>query len=178
VATTSATSKVVEDVAKEFGAKIIYTDVGAPYLAEKMHAHLSKMAAGGEEVGGIVFPKFSLAKDGVFAACKLMEMCSQKPLSRWVEELPSYCNAKTKLEANAKQKQNAINSLVKIIKSKKEGSLIELIGGFRLNFKNSWVLVRASGTEDYIRVFAESGSEKEAQDLMNEYKKLVGQNLN
>lgn len=178
VATTSATSKVVEDVAAKFGSKIHYTDVGAPYLAEYMHKNIKKIVSGGEEVGGIVFPKFSLAKDGIFAACKMLEMCSQKPLSQWVDSLPAYFNAKTKLEASAKQKQNALNSLVKTIKSKKEGVLIELIGGFRLNFKDSWVLVRASGTEDYIRIFAESRSEKDAQDLMNEYKKLVEQNLN
>ncbi|MFA5108138.1 MAG: hypothetical protein WC492_01230 [Candidatus Micrarchaeia archaeon] len=178
VATTSATSKVVEDIASAFGAKTLYTDVGAPYLAEQMCKLISKMVSGGEEVGGIVYPKFSLAKDGIFASCKLMEIVSQKPLSQWLDELPSYYNSKTKISANAKQKQTALNSIIQKAKSNANGSLIPLIGGFRLNFKDSWVLVRASGTEDYIRIFAEGKSEKQAQELMNEYKKLVEQNLN
>lgn len=170
VATTSATSKVVEDVAKEFGAKTLYTDVGAPYLAEQMHAHMDKMVAGGEEVGGIVFPKFSLAKDGVYATAKLMEMVSQKPLSKWLDELPIYFNAKTKIEANSKQKEKAIKAILSKVKS---DNLISLIGGFRLNLQDSWVLVRASGTEDQIRIFAEAKTQSQAQSLMNEYKDMV-----
>ncbi|MFH0927520.1 MAG: phosphoglucosamine mutase [Candidatus Micrarchaeota archaeon] len=173
VATTSATSKVVEDVASQFGAKTIYTDVGAPYLAEKMHANLASIAAGGEEVGGIVFPKFSLAKDGVFAACKLMEMASLKPVSKWVDELPSYFNSKTKIEAGKSQKEKAIKSILAKLKAQKEGALLPLIGGFRLNLQNEWVLVRASGTEDYIRIFAESSSQKGADSLMSQYTDLV-----
>ncbi|MDE1798618.1 MAG: hypothetical protein KGH63_04400, partial [Candidatus Micrarchaeota archaeon] len=55
VLTTVATSRVVEDVASKFKAKTEYTNVGAPYLAEKFAELGSRAIAGGEEVGGIVW---------------------------------------------------------------------------------------------------------------------------
>ncbi|MFH1306190.1 MAG: phosphoglucosamine mutase [Candidatus Micrarchaeota archaeon] len=173
VVTTSATSKCVEDVALSYGAKIIYTDVGAPYLAEKMHKLRKEAVCGGEEVGGVIWPSFSLAKDGIFAACKLMEMACQKPLSKWADSLPQYFNSKTKVKTEGKKKLQAIQKLKKQIKGKKEGKLMHLTNGFRLNLKDCWVLVRASGTEEYIRIFAESRCREEANALMNKYKRLV-----
>ena len=161
-------------MAKEFGVKTIYSDVGAPYLAEKMFAQKEKMICGGEEVGGIVWPKFSLAKDGIFATCKFMEMVSQKRLSKWFDELPQYYNSKTKIQATKNQKERVLKSLQSKADSKK---IIPLIGGFRLNLGDSWVLVRASGTEEYIRVFAESRTEEKANRLTNEYKNLVEQSM-
>ncbi|PIT84318.1 hypothetical protein COU37_04070 [Candidatus Micrarchaeota archaeon CG10_big_fil_rev_8_21_14_0_10_45_29] len=199
VVTTAATSMAVEAAAVSFGAKIKYTDVGAPYLAEEMQKLGDAAVCGGEEVGGIIWPEFSLAKDGIFAVCKLMQMASIKPISKWVEELPKYYNAKTKISAGAKEKAKVISSLQKKIlaeikagaksqagkaerreKAGKGGAnekmkLISLIGGLRISFENSWVLVRASGTEEYIRIFAESPSQKEAQGLMNKYKSMAKQ---
>ena len=175
VVTTVATSKVVEDVAEKYGATTEYTDVGAPYLAERMHALAGRVAGGGEEVGGIVWPRFSLAKDGVLAACKLMEMVAAKPLSKWHDELPKYYNAKTKIACKSGENAEIAARLVAQIKAEKTNrqKLREVEGGFRLDMGDSWVLARASGTEDYVRVFAESKSEEKAFSLMNEYKDRV-----
>ncbi|MCL6088814.1 MAG: hypothetical protein M1530_01465, partial [Candidatus Marsarchaeota archaeon] len=98
IVTTSATSRVVEAVAKEHGARVEYTDVGAPYLSERMAALAPRVISGGEEVGGIVWPSFSLAKDGVLASVKLLEMTSVKPLSEWVDELPKWSTCKLRVE--------------------------------------------------------------------------------
>jgi phosphomannomutase / phosphoglucomutase len=171
ILTTSATSKVVEDVATEFGAKTIYTDVGAPYLAEKFFELGKKAVSGGEEVGGIVFADFSIAKDGVLAGCKLMEMVCQQKLSEWVDDLPIYYNSKTKVEVSTENK----DALIQKVKEKlnENHQLLNLKGGFRLNAKDHWVLVRASGTENYIRIFAEALDQQKAEKLMNQYKDLV-----
>ncbi len=175
VVTTVATSRVVEDVAAKHGAKIEYTDVGAPYLAERMRALGRKVVSGGEEVGGIVWPRFSLAKDGVLAACKLMEMVAIKPLAEWHDELPRYYNSKTKIACKKGENARLIARLLADVKTEKTGKnrLREVQGGFRLDMGDSWVLARASGTEDYIRVFAESPDEGKAASLMNEYKARV-----
>ena len=47
------------------------------------------------------------------------------------------------------------------------------IDGVRINFDDSWVIVRASGTENYVRVFAEAKSPDKAKKLVDEYEKLV-----
>ncbi len=178
ILTTVATSRVVEDVAKKYGATTVYTSVGAPYLAEKFVELGSSAIGGGEEVGGIVFPRFSLAKDGVLAACKLMEMVAQKPLSKWHDELPKYFNAKTKIICTPAQKKKMMEKLRGLGQKEKKSAgdtsrLILLPEGFRLDFEDSWVIARASGTENYVRVFAEGKTEKQAKELMEEYEMKV-----
>lgn len=173
VVTTVATSKLVEDVCKKYNGTLHYTRVGAPYISEKMHALGSSCVSGGEEVGGIVWPELSLAKDGFFAAAKIAEaICEKKmPLSSMLDELPAYFNAKTKIECASAQKEGTMKKLADY--AKKSGLNAIFLDGVRINFSDSWIIVRASGTENYFRVFAEAKSEKKATALMEEYAQLV-----
>ena len=45
------------------------------------------------------------------------------------------------------------------------------IDGVKIDFSNSWVHLRKSNTEPIIRVYTEAPSQKEADDLMNRFKK-------
>lgn len=173
--TTVATSKVVEDVVNSSGGKVEYVKVGAPYIAEKM---LERNAAyGGEEVGGIVYPEFSLAKDGILAAAMMLHMAKEKPLAAQHDALPKYFNAKTKIECKPEQKQKTIAALSKSLPASAPSAKANLSDGIRLDFAGSWAIVRASGTENYFRVFAEAKSADEAESIMNKYAKLVKESL-
>ncbi len=174
VVTTVATSRAVEDACSEFGAKTIYTKVGAPYLSEKMVELGSRAILGGEEVGGIIWPKFSLAKDGIFAAAKICEMVCGKKLGELVAELPEYCNAKAKPEVKNDQDKKAALAAAKSHAEKSGGKLL-LLDGVRADFEDGWVIVRASGTENAMRIFAEAKTMKRAEALMKEYKEIVKQ---
>jgi len=169
VVTTVATSKIVEDIAKKSNAKLLYTKIGAPYLSETVAK--KKAAIAGEEVGGVIWPQVSLAKDGVFTAAKLCEALCEKPLGKWLEELPVYYTEKTKLEANEKQKTKIVQK-IRAYAKKKKFKFID-IDGVRINFDDSWVIVRASGTEHYVRVFAEAKTPEKAKQLLSEYKMLA-----
>jgi len=172
IVTTVATSRCVEEACAANGAKTIYTAVGAPYLSEKM-ASLGKSAvSGGEEVGGIIWPRFCLAKDGIFAAAKICEMACDEKLSVLVEELPAYFNSKTKIEAKGAQSKAAGLNAAKA-HAKGSGARLTLVDGVRCDFDDGWVIARASGTEDYMRVFAEGKTKKRADELMKEYEEIV-----
>jgi len=43
----------------------------------------------------------------------------------------------------------------------------------RCDFGDGWVIARASGTEDYMRVFAEGRTQSRAESLMKEYEEIV-----
>ncbi|MBD3390069.1 phosphoglucomutase, partial [Candidatus Micrarchaeota archaeon] len=47
------------------------------------------------------------------------------------------------------------------------------VDGVRINFEDSWVIFRPSGTEPVIRVFAESTDENKAKALVEKYEKLL-----
>ncbi|MFH1520986.1 MAG: phosphoglucosamine mutase [Candidatus Micrarchaeota archaeon] len=178
IVTTVATSRVVEDVAKKYNAKVRYTAIGAPYLCEEMvkvkHAEdgTAKPTAiiGGEEVGGVIWPELSLAKDGFLTAAKMCEAICDKKLSVWLEEIPEYSNVKTKIDADEKKKKEIVEKVLAHAKNNK----LEFvdIDGVRVNFKDSWVIVRASGTENYVRIFAEAKTKEAAQTLVDEYIKI------
>jgi phosphomannomutase/phosphoglucomutase len=172
VVTTVATSRVVEDACAAFGAKTVYTKVGAPYLSKKIVELGAKVVSGGEEVGGIIWPRFSLAKDGVYAAAKMCEMVCEKKMSELVAELPPYYNSKAKPEVKDEaQKKSALAAAQK--HAEKSGGRINTLDGIRIDFDDGWVIVRASGTENALRVFAEAKTIKRAESLMKEYKEIV-----
>ncbi len=172
VVTTVATSKVVEDVATKYGCNTIYTKIGAPYLSEEMLR--SNAIIGGEEVGGVIWPELSLAKDGFLTGAKMAEMICEKRLSEWVEEIPAYFNEKTKIECNDEGKRKIVDGMMKYAKEKKLTTIT--VDGVRINFPDSWVIVRASGTENYVRVFAEAKTKEKAKQLMEEYRKIALKN--
>jgi phosphomannomutase/phosphoglucomutase len=181
VVTTVATSRIIEDIAKKYGSKVRYTAIGAPYLCEEMvkvkpaedGSKLAKPNAiiGGEEVGGVIWPELSLAKDGFLTAAMMAEAICDKPLSEWLKEVPEYHNVKIKVDADREKKAAIVERVLAHAKANKLDFVD--IDGVRVNFKDSWVIVRASGTEDYVRIFAEAKTKEEAQKLVLEYEKIA-----
>jgi phosphomannomutase len=47
------------------------------------------------------------------------------------------------------------------------------VDGARINLSDSWVIVRASGTEHFVRIFAEAKTGEEAKRLVEEYKRIA-----
>ncbi len=169
VVTTVATSKAVEDIADKFGVKVRYTRIGAPYLSEEMAK--GKAVIGGEEVGGIILPEISLAKDGFSSIAKIVEALCEKKVSEMVDEVPSYVNVKEKIPADEKEKKKIVERMKRYAK---ENSLDFIdIDGVRINFEDGWLIVRASGTENYVRIFGESKSGEKAKEHLEKYKKIA-----
>ncbi|MFH1285268.1 MAG: phosphoglucosamine mutase [Candidatus Micrarchaeota archaeon] len=169
-ATTVATSNVVKEVTENAGGKLVYTAVGGPYLSEVIRKDGAAIA--GEEVGGVIWPEIHPGKDGLFTAAKIVEAVCEKPLSKLIGELPEYYNSKTKIVCEGKKKFEAIEKLIGLAKKEGKGKLT-LVDGIRIDFEKSWVIARPSGTENYIRVFAEAKSAEEAKTLMGKYAKMV-----
>lgn len=172
VVTTVATSRAVEEACAETGGKTIYTKVGTPYLSERMLELSGRAVSGGEEVGGIIWPAFSLAKDGIYAAAKMAEMCCEREMSELVSELPPYYNSKCRIEAPSEKAADAGLDAARKHAEGMGGKLM-LLDGVRADVEDGWAIVRASGTENAMRVFAEGKSQKKADSLMNELADVV-----
>ena len=55
---------------------------------------------------------------------------------------------------------------------------INSIDGVRLTFEDdSWVLIRPSGTEDYVRITLESRDAKRAEEICEICKKIINDNI-
>jgi phosphomannomutase/phosphoglucomutase len=169
IVTTVATSKAVEDVAAKRGSQVRYTAIGAPYLCEEMRK--KPAALGGEEVGGVIWPQLCLAKDGFLTGAMLAMALGEKPLGEWLKEIPEYHNVKHKVKADEEQKKIMVEKA--LAHAKAGGLRYNDIDGVRIDMKDSWVIVRPSGTEGYVRIFAEAKSLEKAKRLVDEYERIV-----
>ncbi|MEM4335771.1 MAG: phosphoglucosamine mutase [Candidatus Anstonellales archaeon] len=169
--TTVATSRVASDTAKKYGYTVVYTKVGAPYLSEEA---VKGAAIAGEEVGGVIWPELSLAKDGFTTAAKIIELIVKdgRKFSEIVEEeLPKYYFVKTKIPCKDEKKKGVMERIKK--EMKKEYGKIITIDGVRADYDGGWVIVRASGTEPIIRIFSENREEKKAKEVMEYWMERV-----
>jgi len=170
IATTVSTSRAAEDVAKRFGAKTNYTKIGAPYLSEEIAKGRAVIA--GEEVGGVIWTELSFAKDGFMTAARMAEALCEKPLSAWLRDIPHYSNVKSKIPAATEEEKKEIVGRVRREAQNRGLKTIE-IDGVRADFEDCWLICRPSGTEDYVRIFAEARSEAKAGKLLNEWKAIA-----
>jgi phosphomannomutase len=88
--------------------------------------------------------------------------------SRVFKEVPSYGQVRLKTPMDRRKALAAIKRL------QRESPDSDQTDGVKLEAsKQSWVLIRVSGTEDAVRVSAESKSLSDAQDLAESFMKRV-----
>lgn len=163
-----STPSVVEEAIKEFGGKVIYTRVGSPVVARTMME--TGAVIGGEENGGIINPALQYCRDGGMTAAKMLEIVARMgKLSELVDSLPRFHTVKLKVEVPEKP----LSKVMEKVKQEVTAERIDETDGLKLFLEDGWVLVRASGTEPLIRIFAESRTETTARKYADEYRALV-----
>jgi len=170
VVTTVSTGRVVEDAARMVGAEVHYSKVGSPYLVEKMKE--TQADIGGEEVGGVIWPRASMEKDALLTAAKLVCLLQEGRFYDYLKQLPKYVIIKDKMPCNEKRWE-IIDKLKTMCEEKYGKERVIGIDGVRINFDDGWAIVRASGTEPCIRVFCEAKEENVARDRIEKIKQDV-----
>jgi phosphomannomutase/phosphoglucomutase len=166
VVTNVASSKCVEDAVKMAGGSILFTRVGSPIIARAM---MEKGGVfGGEENGGLIFAEFQYCRDGAMAVAKMLEIVATNgKLSKLNDQIPSYCQYKTKTSCPDAKKERVLARLA----SDAKGQKVDTTDGVKIYVEGGWVLVRPSGTEQIFRVFSESTTPERAKELAERYKK-------
>src|SRR5579875_166074 len=158
------------------GGDVVWTKVGSVIITEKINELVEKgrFAFGLEENGGFFYTPMHPTRDGCMSLALMLECLAKnkKKLSELDRLLPSRWMLKTKVEVKDKDRNEIIEELAEIYANLKH----DRIDGIRvwLN-EDEWFLVRPSGTEPLIRIFAESSSPEKASTILNEIKKLVEQ---
>ena len=90
-ATNLSTSRMLDDVAAQFGGRVIRTPVGEANVVEMMQA--VNAAIGGEgSAGGVIFPAVQLCRDSFIAMAFLLDLMAEtgQTVSELVDSLPKY----------------------------------------------------------------------------------------
>lgn len=165
-----STTRAVDDVVKKYGGVIIKTPVGEINVAKKMKE--TNAVIGGEGSGGVILPDVHLGRDSLVGiAITLQHLVDfSGSLSQLRKSLPEYFMSKDKIQLSSLEE--AVTLLEKI-SDKYLNENITIIDGLRIDFENSWVIIRKSNTEPIIRIYSEARSQKEATELSDKLKNEI-----
>ncbi len=168
VVTPVSTSLCVEDVVRRSGGELVYTRVGAPIVARKM----IEVGAifGGEENGGLIFPKHQYCRDAAMTAAKMIEILAvEGKLSSLLEKVPDYCLDKRKLQCPDAVKDDVLKGVCDAFAEQR----MDITDGVKVYFEGGWTLIRPSGTEPIFRIYSEGKTETMARDIADRCEKVV-----
>lgn len=160
IVTPISSSKLIDDISEKYSAKVIRTKVGSVDVSRTIISN--NAIIGFEENGGFIYSPHQSVRDGGITSALMLSMLShtKKSLLTISSSYPILYQFKTKINFDKNKLNNILNELLKL-----EHENIEKIDGLKLWFNsNTWVLIRSSGTEPVIRIFAESND----QNYLNE----------
>ncbi|MBD3168886.1 MAG: phosphoglucosamine mutase [candidate division Zixibacteria bacterium] len=164
VAVNLSTSRMNEDIAGRYKAKVHRTKVGEINVSLKLRA--CRGVIGGEGNGGVIYPPLLYGRDGAVGIALVLSYLADKKctVSEAVAMLPAYVMIKSKVDASRAQVRKKMGGLKKAF----SGAEINTDDGIKFDFERSWVHIRASNTEPISRIIAEAPTRKEARELIKE----------
>ena len=180
VARSVATSHLVDRVAESRGLPVYETPVGFKFIGELINE--DKIILGGEESAGLSIRGHYPEKDGILACLLAAEAVAARGVSL-TEQLNELYGRVGRLEAGRIGVRLTPEILATLPEKLKRDPAA--IGGRRVTRTNrmdgvkfifedgSWLLLRPSGTEPVVRIYAESESETELEVLLEQGRKYL-----
>ena len=175
------TTSMVDHMCAQLGLELIETGVGFKYIASEILK--GGVLLGFEESGGIGFPGHIPERDGIAAGLVLLEMLAmeRKPLKVLLRELEKdfgphrYARIDTTfpLEKRAALMQFCSeHPPARLLKSKL--ATVKAYDGVKFIAQDgSWLMLRGSGTEPILRIYAEAKTDEDAQALLRQGVRLT-----
>jgi len=171
IATTVETGSLLDLAVKDLGVEVVrgrVGDVAVAYLTQELDA-----ALGVEQVGVYIIPEAGYYPDSIFASLFLLSQLSNAgEIRQFFQRMPRLFFEKAKVFCPDELKE----SVMAQVKEKTHlfaHDKVNTLDGLRLDFLDSWMLIRASGTEPVIRVISESTSQTQTEELISKGKELV-----
>lgn len=183
VVKTVSTTRMINRLADQYGLEVVETPVGFNHIAEWMLR--DHVLIGGEESGGMSFRGHIPEGDGVLMGLLLIEMVAKsgRPLSELVDEVleqagPSHYARLDHRLARPITKSLMVQRLTDQAPATINGTQVALVEAkdgvkYLLN-DDSWLLIRPSGTEPVLRIYAEGASPDIVQGLLEYGRSLAG----
>ncbi len=177
------TTSMVDKMCQAYGLPLTETGVGFKYICTEMLKN--DVLLGFEESGGIGFPGHIPERDGIAAGMMLLELLATERLS--INKILANLEKKFGPHRYARidthfplEKRGALmefcktNPPAKLLKS--TVAEVKSYDGVKFLAENgSWLMLRGSGTEPILRIYAEGQSDADAQKLLQLGVKLTKQ---
>ncbi|MHB1697082.1 MAG: phosphohexomutase domain-containing protein [bacterium] len=183
VVKTVSVSKSIDNICKEHNLRLLEVPIGFKNIAALMIKKGSDVFLGGEESGGIGITSHLPERDGVINALMLIKimLISQKNLNELLSDIFNepypYLYKREDLHLEDGRKRQLIESLKSgsfNMPFKKDLISSNFTDGFKFQYRDdSWLLIRPSGTEPVLRVYAESKSKEKTDLLINKVRQEI-----
>jgi len=175
VVKTVSTTQMIDKIAAKYGLPLHVTPIGFKYIAELMLKR--DILIGGEESGGIAVRGHLPERDGVLNSLYLADIIAQREqnLGELVRELeeefgPHYYR-RVDMEIDKADAHHVVeqvrNGALRSVADCKVLSLDDRDGVKMILGDSTWVLVRTSGTENVLRLYAEAPSREKVAALID-----------
>jgi len=174
VVTPVSSSIVVKWAVEGAGGEIVWTRVGSVDVSHKV-MEIGALC-GFEDNGGFIWPRHHPVRDGISTTLLMMQVLAEQraKLSELNSRMPSMVTARERLEMD----RETARKLVDKLKEMDWGGEVITIDGVRVNYPDSWFLVRPSGTENLLRVTIEASNvekfSKLRESVIKSIKELLG----
>ncbi|MBI5821055.1 MAG: phosphoglucomutase/phosphomannomutase family protein [Verrucomicrobia bacterium] len=165
---------MVDRICAKQGLTLLETPVGFKWIAKHMRER--DVLMGGEESGGLGFKGWIPERDGILAGLLLLEFlaCERKPVLQIMAEMDAEFGASRYARADIVYPLEKREPLMRWLR---EHPQQDMLGSPLADVKNfdgvkmiardgSWLMLRGSGTEPVLRIYAESDKQARAEALV------------
>lgn len=186
VVKTFSVSQMIDRLCEHYQLPLAVTPIGFKFIVE--HMLEGDVLMGGEESGGIGITRYMVERDGVMMGLMLLEAMavSGRTLSELVEDVFAITGPYHYHRIDAHFEREQMPELREQLKTLELSRVLEvpvaqrdtLDGVKHILEDGTWLLMRASGTEPVVRIYAEAHSPEAARHLAEEghhiLKRLIG----
>ncbi|MBK7763194.1 MAG: phosphoglucomutase/phosphomannomutase family protein [Bacteroidetes bacterium] len=181
VAIAASTTLRVNKLCEKYGLPCEVTPIGFKYISQiMMH---EDVLVGGEESGGISVKGHIPERDGIYDGLVIYEFMNAtgKTLKELCKEIydivGEFYYERADLHLTEELKQHAMTLCKNGITAFGKYQVIDtnLIDGYKYELPNNcWTMIRASGTEPLLRIYAEGNSYDEVMDILKSVRSSLG----
>jgi mannose-1-phosphate guanylyltransferase/phosphomannomutase len=164
-----AVSSAVDRLAAEHGFALTRSRSAPRALTEAALA--SDVALVGEDLGGLIFPRFQPAFDGMAAVARILEMMARLDvrLHQLTRAVPESHVRRGEVPCADERKGAVMRRLIEATK----GEQVDLVEGVRVRRGEEWVAAIPDADRPCFHVVAESPDGERAQGLMEEFRERI-----
>lgn len=157
-----SSSRALRDITRKHGGNYEASAVGEVNVVELMKKN--NAIIGGEGNGGIIYPTSHYGRDSLVGVALFLTQLAKLEISCKAlrDSYPSYFMSKNKIELTP---QIDVDKILNKMAAKYQEEEVSTIDGVKIDFEMEWVHLRKSNTEPIIRVYTESTSQVNADNL-------------
>ena len=164
-------SSLIDEEAEKHGQQVFRIPVGHTFLVQQTKAQNAVL--GVEKSGHICVPKFYWFDDAIINSIYMIEIISKlgKKVSELIEEMPKEFFDRSEIDSTDEKKFAVVKRVKE--KARKKYERIITIDGVRIDFPDSWALIRASNTSPKLRLTIEAKNAEKLLELKKEMMQLI-----